>query len=32
MTLFAPDAGVHAALYDVEDCKKVYKLIKRKAR
>ncbi len=29
MDLFSPDAGMHEALYDIPDCKKVYKLIKR---
>ena len=30
MTIFGPDEGVHAAMYDVENCKKVFKLITRK--
>ena len=30
MTIFGPDEGVHAAMYDVENGKKVFKLIKRK--
>lgn len=30
MTIFGPDEGVHAAMYDVENCKKVFKVIKRK--